>query len=200
MNTISNLLTFLIQFKFRIMFISKQKVRLFLRLSMSVTLIGILFKILHYAFAAELLVIGVIGIVIFYGISFYQKQQKTLLDYAKVFLLISFLAHYLFRILHLQFGYVFTYIFQGALILFIIAYVMDILLDVDSANDENNGAEPNTKRSKITNLLYTLTGICVISGAFLKIMHWQFGFINGTILLITGLLMAVISLVIPSSK
>ncbi len=180
------------------MTLSKQKVRLFLRLSMSVTLIGILFKILHYAFAAELLVIGVIGIALFYGITFYQNQHKTVLDYAKVFLLVSFLTHYLFRIFHLQFGHIFTFIFQGALLLFIIAYVMDVLSDSNASDGDEDRSEPTSKRNKVTTLLQTFAGICIISGAFLKILHWQIGIVNGTTLLIIGLLFGLASLLIPT--
>ena len=66
-------------------------VRNLLNISISLLLIGILFKIQHYAYAGELIFTGYGAIFILYPIRFYHKQPKVLLDYLKVGLVLSFI-------------------------------------------------------------------------------------------------------------
>lgn len=180
--------------------ISKQKVRLFLRLSISIILIGILFKVLHLRYTNLLLGLGTLGVAIFYSIHFYQKKSKSVLDYSKFFLLIAFMLHYIFRVLHWSYGFVFTFIFRGALILMVISYFYDVLFDNSNPLSNDTLSTQSSRRNKLSHLLYVLAGIGIIVGAFFKILHWEFGFVNGTMLLIAGLCCAILSVFMPSNK
>lgn len=180
--------------------ISKQKVRLFLRLSISTILIGVLFKVLHLQYTNVLFGIGTLGVMIFYSLQFHQKKQKSVLDYSKLFLLIAFSFHYIFRVLHWSYGYVFTFIFRGALVLIVVSYFYDVLFDKSDAIPNDTLTTQSIRRNKLSHLLYVLTGIGITVGAFFKILHWQFGFINGEILLIFGLCCAILSVFMPSNK
>lgn len=180
--------------------ISKQKVRLFLRLSISIILIGVLFKVLHLQYTNVLLGIGALGVIIFYSLQFHQKKQKSVLDYSKLFLLVAFLFHYIFCLLHWSYGYIFTFIFRGALVLIVVSYFYDILFDKSDAIPNDTLTTQSIRRNKLSHLLYVLAAIGIIAGAFSKILHWEFGHINGGILLIFGLCCAILSVFIPANN
>lgn len=156
---------------------------------------------MHWPYGWAPLAGGITGIIIFYSVLFYNKPQKRRLDYAKLFLLISFLLHYSFRVFHLQYGHLFTTFFQVAFILFLILYVRDVLFpqEVEGKSDPAD----TTKKSVHAGVLYLLYGIAaigIILGAQFKILHWKFGFITGNILLTAGLLAAALSVLIGSSN
>ena len=179
--------------------ITKEKSNRFLSLSIALALIAILFKIMHWPYAEILLVTAVGGIAIFFIIGFYQKPIKNWLDYAKLFLLISFLLHYLFRVLHLNYGYIFSYIFRMVLIFFIVAYIKDVFFSND--NSSKLEEQPPTSKKKIINIvLYSTAVICIIIGAQFKILHWQFGFLNGNLLLTVGLIATALSIILGFKK
>lgn len=180
--------------------ISKQKVPLFLRLSISTIIIGALFKVLHLQYTNVLLGIGTLGVVIFYSLQFHQKKPKRVLDYSKLFLLIAFLFHYTFRVLHWSYGYIFTFIFRGALVLIIVSYFHNVLFDKGDSMPNDKLTTQSMRRNKLSHLLYVLAGIGIIIGAFFKILHWEFGFINGGTLLIFGLCCAILSVFMPASN
>lgn len=180
--------------------ISKQKVRLFLRLSISTIFIGALFKVLHLKGTNVLMGLGTLGVLIFYSLQFHQKKPKRVLDYSKLFLLIAFLFHYIFRVLHWSYGYIFTFIFRGALILIVVSYFYEVLFDKDDEIPNDSIITQNKLRNNLSHLLYVLAGIGIIIGAFFKILHWEFGFINGGTLLIFGLCCAILSVFMPASN
>tara|TARA_R110002051_G_scaffold153510_5_gene225957 strand:- start:37913 stop:38578 length:666 start_codon:yes stop_codon:yes gene_type:complete len=179
--------------------ITKQKSNLFLRLSIALALIAVLFKMMHWPFAEIILIIAAVGISLFYSIWFYLKTNKTWLDYAKLFLLISFLLHYLFRVLHLNYGYIFSYIFRVALVLFIIAYIKDTFFSNEDSSQLTE-SQPNLKRKIFSIIINTIAVLCIIIGAQLKILHWEFGFINGNILLAVGFVAASLSIILGFKK
>ncbi len=180
--------------------ISNQRIRFFLRMSISVTILGALFKVLHWAGAPILFVGGCIGIVVFYSTQFYRKKPKRLLDYSKFFLLLSFLFHYTFRVLHLKYGHVFTILTQLALLVFLILYVHDVLFS-EHDHSENNASQLLRRpgRKAISYLLNGLATMGIIIGALLKILHWEFNFVNGNLLLCIGLLAAATSVIMGST-
>ncbi len=177
--------------------ISKQKIHLGLRISIALALLGILFKIMHWPFPGVLLFVGVTGIVIFYSIQFFQKQPKTLLDYSKLALLISFLIYYLLQVLHLPYSYIFRIATQIALVVFIILYIRHVLFLRGSMDDGlSNETKKSSIKKKLSYLLYGIAAIGIILGAQFKILHWEFGFLTGDILLIIGLVAATAAVLI----
>ncbi len=179
--------------------ISKQKTSLFLRLSIALALVAVFFKIMHWQFSEVLLIIAISGIAVFYGIWFSLKTPKQWLDYAKLFLLISFLFQYLFSVLHLNYGFIFSYIFKIALVVFIIVYIKNQFF---SLNDTSKpvGKRQVPKKKFYSIILNTIAVLCIVIGAQFKILHWEFGLINGNILLSVGLVSAAISIVIGFKK
>ena len=179
--------------------ISKQKTNLFLRSSIALALVAVLFKIMHWQYSEALLIIAVSGIALFYSIWFSLKTPKQWLDYAKLFLLISFLFQYLFGVLHLNYASIFSYIFKIALVVFIIVYLKDQFF---SLNDTSKpvGKRPAQKKKFYSIILNTIAILCIVVGAQFKILHWEFGLINGNILLSVGLVAAAISIVIGFKK
>lgn len=155
---------------------------------------------LHLQYTNVLLGIGTLGVSIFYSLQFYDKKPKSVLDYSKFFLLVAFILHYIFRVLHWPYGFIFTFIFRGALILIVISYFYDVLFDKSDATSNDALTAKSLGRNKLNHLLYVLAGIGIIVGALFKILHWEFGFINGTILLIVGLCCGILSVFIPSNK
>ena len=68
----------------------------------SFILIGTLIKILHWEFYADwILTIGMASIILIYGISFFKKPIKNLLDYLKLFWVIANFALSIAVFLHL---------------------------------------------------------------------------------------------------
>lgn len=172
-------------------FISKKNINLFLRFSIAVIILGILFKIFHLQFAFILFIVGALGIIVFYSLRFLQKQPKKLLDYSKLFLVVTFLIHYVLRVFHYSFNTIFSLLFQIALVVFIILSIRDVFF-VKHENVIENDREhrSNTTHKNINYLLYALAAIGIVLGSQFKILHWQFGFITGDILLTIGLLSA----------
>jgi len=179
------------------MTISRQKVSFCLRLSISIAIVGILFKILHWMYAGHILVVGCLGIGIFYSLRFYQKKPKALLDYFRLSMLIFFLFHYLIRVFHLPYDSIFRILFQLSFVLFLILYIRDVLFLKPKMTENNNPQDyVKSKIQALTYLLYGIATIGVVLGSLFKILHWEFGFINGNMLLTIGLLAAAISVFI----
>lgn len=176
------------------MTISKQKVRLCLRLSISIAILGILFKILHWMFAAQILISGCVGIAIFYALHFYQKQPKEILDYSRLALVIFFLFHYVIRVFHLPYGSIFQTLFQLSFVFFLVLHIRDVLFSKQKIEENSHHKEQvKTEYKLLTYLLYGIAAFGVVLGSLFKILHWNFGFLNGNILLTIGLLATAIS-------
>ncbi|WP_201799462.1 GldL-related protein [Zobellia amurskyensis] len=178
--------------------ITKQKTNLFLRLSIALAIIAVLFKLMHWQYSEVLLVIAVGGIALFYSIWFSKKSSKEWLDYAKLFLLISFLLHYLFKVLHLNYGFVFSFIFKLALVAFIIIYLKNQFFTQKDSHLESK--KPASQKKLYTIWLNTMAAVCIIMGAQFKILHWEFGLINGHLLLTVGLIAAALSILTGFKK
>ncbi|WP_422350077.1 GldL-related protein [Flagellimonas sp.] len=176
--------------------LSKRQTHLFLRLSISIAILGILFKILHWPFAPTILAAGIVGIGVFYAIRFYQKRRKTLMDYSKLALVITFLLHYSFRIFHLAYGTIFTYTFQCCLLVFLILYFKDVFFSSGQSTLETTDNKESKTKYQLKYFLYALAGVGIIVGSIVKILHWQFGIINGDFILVVGLVSAAISVFI----
>jgi len=174
--------------------------RLCLRLSISIAILGILFKLMHWPYGWVLLVAGIVGLAIFYSVHFYTKSPKRLFDYTKLILLISFLIHYAIRVFHLQYGYIFRLVFQATLILTIILYVKDVLIPPNSTEENTPKKRKQAINSGISYLLYGIATLGILIGAQFKILHWEFGGVTGNTLLVVGLLAVVVALLLDSKE
>ncbi|MFS4493268.1 hypothetical protein [Maribacter sp. 2308TA10-17] len=171
------------------MAISNQKTSLFFRLSISITVFGALFKFLSW----PLIMIGVVGMVVFHSIQFYQKQHRVPLDYSRLLLIVSFSCNYIVSILHLPFGHILTILTKTALIAFVLFYVKEIIAILQEIVQsglllQSFGTE------KLSYLLADLATVYIVIASLFKILHWEFGVINGNVLLVIGLFTAIFSI------
>jgi len=156
---------------------------------------------MHWPYDWQVHILGILGIAVFYTIRFVQMPPKALLDYSRLSLLIFFLLHYTFRVYHLPYGYVFTVLTQLSLLIVIIFYVRDVLFLRKEFEEIDDGQTVISSRKKaIAYLFYSVAAFGTVIGVIFKILHWEFGFINGGVLLIIGLLAATISVLIDFKK
>ncbi len=181
------------------MAISKQKVKLFLSLSIAIAIFGILFKIMHWPFAMVLLLCGCAGIALSYALRFYNKQPKRLLDYTKLLLLIFFLFHYTFKIFHWSYGSIFTRLTQIFLVISVLLYIRDVFFIEPNQENIDPPEKMKRKNETLSYFLYGIAAFGIIVGAQFKILHWEFNFINGNVLLAIGLLAVIASLFISTN-
>ena len=83
----------------------KSKMFITLMVLLIISVAGFLIKILHWAGADLMIMIGLSGISLVYIIHFLLKKAKKLTDYLKVIWLLSFSMGALFMILHWHYGY-----------------------------------------------------------------------------------------------
>jgi len=172
--------------------ISKHQTALCFRLSISITVFGALFNFISW----PLIIIGAVGMVVFHGIQFFQKQHRSPLDYSRHLLIVTFLANYLFTIFDLPFGYVATSLTKVALIAFLALYVKEIIGSLKE-NDINN-LIPNLNTEKLSLILADLATVYIVIASLFKILNLEFGIINSNLLLVIGLFTALISILAGS--
>lgn len=88
----------------------------------ALVLLGMLFHIQHYPYNRELFAIGWLGILFIYGLSFINKPIKKLLDFLKLFWVLTVIPRILFRFFHYPYqeelGVISLILMSLALILF----------------------------------------------------------------------------------
>lgn len=97
---------------------------------------GFLIKILHWAGADLMIMIGLSGISLVYIIHFLLKKAKKLTDYLKVIWLLSFSMGALFMILHWHYGYLLIQI-QSIVFLILFAIFTARTIKIDRVNSHN---------------------------------------------------------------
>jgi len=166
--------------------IKDKKLRKPLRLLISLLIIGMLFKIIHWPYSSILIISAFSGIAVLYPIRFKNKTNKALLDYIKLVLVISWVLNSLFTLYHLPYGLLFKIITPIA---FISWFAMEGLYYFSA-----NGLKPIPLKYYG---IYVITGLLLLLGLAFKIMHWPYS----TLLLILGFSLSVISIIItPFNK
>ena len=177
------------------MTISKQKTSLFFRLSISVTVFCALFKFMP----SFLIIVGAIGMVIFLGIQFYQKQRRLPLDYARLLLIVSFSFNYGVILFGLPYGHILTLITKLLLISFLVLYIKKILFSYQEITQNDSFSLPSFSRESLSYILADLATVYIVIASLFKILHWEFGMFDSNVLLAIGLFTALIS-ILASSK
>ena len=177
------------------MTISKQKTALFFRLSISVTVFGALFQFIPWT----LIILGAIGMVVFHSIQFFQKQDKSPLDYARHLLIVAFSSNYIISLLHLPFGHILTILTKTALVAFLLLYIKKIISGLQE-NGQNGLLVQNIDTENLSYMLADLAIVYIVVASLFKILHWEFGIINANVLLVIGLFTALISILAGSKR
>ena len=172
------------------MSISKQKTSLFFRLSISVTVFGALFKFISW----PIIILGATGMIVFHSIQFFQNKQKTVLDYSRHFLILSFTCNYIFNLLSLPYLQVFSLITKLALVAFLLFYVKKIMVSFKDITQNNTLLINSFDREDLSFILADLATVYVVMASLFKILNWELGIINANVLLVIGLFSALISI------
>ncbi|WP_407557115.1 GldL-related protein [Winogradskyella sp. 4-2091] len=145
-----------------------------LRLAVIVLIFGALFKIMHWPYAAQLMLISGVSMGLLYSIRFIKKADKSRLDYIKLSLILLWVFSYLvkaFRIFYLP--YVFEFLLA---ILFIYWFSIE---GIDYL--KNRKYRKNSFLKALYFLLIALTIFALFFGILFKIQHWPYGSLLFTI-------------------
>lgn len=138
-----------------------------LRISLAILLLGTVAKITEWPFAPEIMLIGFSAIGLLYVFRFLKKTEKKFLDYTKLTLIIFWTANGIFKVL----GFPFTLFFQIIIaISFIIWFVME---GTAYFLDEDRRAK-NSIAQILWNCALIIGVLGVISGSLLKLIDWDY--------------------------
>ena len=145
-----------------------------LRIALSILIIGLLFKIMHWPYSDYIMCSSFIIILILYPIRFWKKRKKAIIDWVKLVFVLLWTINGIIVVEHLPFKYI-----SSTLTLFF--FIVWLIIEFTS----------NRKKVK-ENLLHSeipfIAGFFIIIGGIFKIMHWP----GATIILIIGLLSVVL--------
>ena len=150
-----------------------------LRIAIIVLIFGVLFKIIHWPFAHNLMLLGGASIGILYTIRFVYKKEKTILDYTKLAMILIWVFNYLANAFQLFYvPYIYEILLLGLFIYWF--YVEGI------SYFKNRTYRKNRFLKAVYYILIGLTIFTVVFGILFKIQHWPYGallFIIGVLLL-----------------
>ena len=177
------------------MSISKQKTALFFRLSISITVFSALFTFMP----SFLIILGAVGMVTFLSMQLYQKAERVPLDYARLFLIVSFASNYAFNLFSLPYGNITALVTKLALVAFLLLYIKKIIISFQGVTQNNNLFLTSIGRENLSHILADLATVYIVIASLFIILKWEIGLLNGNLLLVIGLLSALVS-ILASSK
>jgi GldL N-terminal domain len=151
-----------------------------LRISIAIIFIGVMFKIMHWPYRDWIMTTGFSLVAILYPFRFFKKEQKKILDYAKLFFVVSWAIYGIFSILHLPYK-------MGFEIARSVSFIFWIVME---------GVNYLTKRERkeyrvlhiVSYVLVSISAALIFIGALFKIMHWP----GAGPMLVVGLSLAVV--------
>ncbi|MBR9915159.1 MAG: hypothetical protein GYB32_10105 [Algicola sp.] len=164
---------------------SNRIVTLPLRLALALFLYGILFRVMHWPYGEEIIVISGVATMILYVFRFLLKAEKKRLDYVKLGLVLLWMMSYIVDLTHLiSVPYFFQIIILGLLIWWFIEEGPRYFL---KRQLKDNGF------LKFFYYGFVISAVALIlMGILLKIQHWPYGSIIFTL----GILLASLLLIV----
>ncbi|VAW15664.1 hypothetical protein MNBD_BACTEROID03-2335 [hydrothermal vent metagenome] len=145
----------------------KKILKLPIRISIAILLIGMLAKVLEKPYVSKIMLFGFFALGILYMFRFLKKKQKQFIDYTKLVLVVFWVANGIFRVM----DFPYTLFFQiVTAIAFIIWFVME---GAAYFLDEDRRAKNSTTQI-LWNCTLVLGTLGVISGSLLRILHWDY--------------------------
>ncbi|MGB6153571.1 MAG: hypothetical protein WBG48_16440 [Pricia sp.] len=138
-----------------------------LRIAISVLLLGMLSRILHWPFATETIVSAFIAIGLLYPFRFWKKQDKKFLDYTKLVLVVFWATNGIFRALDFTYSLFFQIIIALTFLIWIILEGTAYFLDEDRK-------AKNTRSQLLWNCAMVIGTLAIITGSLLNLLGWQF--------------------------
>ncbi len=172
------------------MALSNQKTALFFRLSISVTVFSALFNFMP----SFLIILGAFGMILFLGIHLFQKEKRTLLDYARLFLILAFSSNFILSLFASPLSQALTLMTKLSLVLFLILYIKDIVILFQDIAQNSSALLHNFAKEGLSYILADMATVYIVIASLFKILNWKLGILNGDTLLIIGLFAALISI------
>jgi len=149
----------------------------FIKIEISILIIGVLFKIMHWPYASLLLLSSFGSIMILYVIRFLYKSPKVFLDFIKVSFVLSWAIHGILFICILPYKLPFAMIA-------IISFFMGIVVMINTDHLEKfDKSRVNTKTQSIYPLIGSFAAIFIAIGFLFKMFHFP----GTTILILAGI-------------
>ncbi len=138
-----------------------------LRVAISVLLLGMLLRILHWSYATETIVAAFVSIGLLYPFRFWKKPDKHFLDYTKLILVVFWATNGIFRAL----DFTYTLFFQ---IIIAISFMIWIILEGTAYFLDEDRKAKNSKLRMLWNFAMVIGTFAIIAGSLLNILGWQF--------------------------
>lgn len=138
-----------------------------LRIAISVLLLGILSRILHWPYATEIIVCAFVSIGLLYPFRFWKKPDKQFLDYTKLVLVVFWATNGIFRALDFTYSLFFQIIIALSFLIWIILEGTAYFLDEDRK-------AKNTRTQVLWNCAMVIGTLAIIAGSLLNLLGWKF--------------------------
>jgi len=146
---------------------NKKILKLPLRISLAILLLGILAKMLEWPYATKILLIGFSSLGLLYALRFLSKSEKEFLDYNKLVLVTFWSLYGIFNVLNFPYTLFFLTMTSIAFVLWFIMEGTAYFLDEDRRTKNN-------LYHILWNCALVLGTLGVISGSLLKILDWDY--------------------------
>ncbi len=138
-----------------------------LRIAISVLLLGMLSRILHWPYATAIIVSAFVTIGLLYPFRFWKKPEKHFLDYTKLILVVFWATNGIFRALDFTYSLFFQIIIAISFLIWIILEGTAYFLDEDRK-------AKNSKMQVLWNFAMVIGTFAIIAGSLLNILGWEF--------------------------
>ncbi len=145
----------------------KKILKLPLRISIAILLMGMLAKIMEWPNASNIMLFGFFSIGILYVFRFLKKPTRQFIDYTKLVLVVFWATNGIFRVLEFSYALFFQII---SAIAFVTWFVME---GTAYFLDEDRRAK-NSISQILWNCVLVLGTLGVISGSLLKLLNWDY--------------------------
>ncbi len=145
----------------------KKILKLPLRVSLAILLLGILAKMFEWPYAKDVILYSFSIIGILYVIRFFYKKQKQFIDYTKL-VLVSFWSIYGVLTI-LDFSYTLFF-----LIIIAITFIMWFIMEGTAYFLDEDRKTKNTSYQILWNFALVFGTLGIISGSLLRILHWEY--------------------------
>ncbi|WP_373517583.1 hypothetical protein [Pricia sp.] len=138
-----------------------------LRIAISILLLGMLSRILHWPYATEIIVAAFVSVGLLYPFRFWKKPDKHFLDYTKLILVVFWATNGIFRALDFTYSLFFQIIIAISFLIWIILEGTAYFLDEDRK-------AKNNRIQVLWNCAMVIGTFAIIGGSLLNILGWPF--------------------------
>ena len=138
-----------------------------LRIAISVLLLGLLFQIVEWPYADQIILTAFVAIGLLYPLRFFKKKEKQFLDYIKLILVVFWSVNGIFRVLDFAYSLFFQIVIAISFLIWIVLEGTAYFLDEDRK-------VKNTRSQVLWNFAMVIGTLAIITGSLLNILGWTF--------------------------